>query len=107
MCKNVKILGSGPISPQNYLEIMTDKIYCFDAYSDIDDDAEFIEKILEREYGRKKVSKFSFADIQNAKDIALLLVECSVWNKQTHEYDKKYFWFETDEALFNKYISKN
>lgn len=80
-------------SPQMYLEGVTEKCYVFD----VDNDIEFIEKILYEhgyEFWNYPLSEIDHI-VENNLDV--VLVDCMVWNEETKEFEHQYRWFESPE----------
>lgn len=79
-------------SPQSYLELVLEKTYIVSG----DDDVDFIEKILE-EHG-ECLWNYPLSEIDHVleNELDVVLVECMVYNQETHEYDREYRWFEVD-----------
>ena len=84
------------LTPQKFLEEMVKKIYYFG--SSIDDDAEFIENVLNEKFGKRKwywpLSEVE-EPLRQGKDI--VLVECLVYFDEVEAYQKQYFWFDTNK----------
>lgn len=82
-------------SPQNYLEIVTGKCYIISGENDV----EFIEKILEKEYDSVWSYPLSEIDHIVENDLNVVLVDCMVVNSETDNFEHVYRWFEVPEAF--------
>ena len=77
-------------SPQNYLELVTEKCYIHNG----DNDVEFIEKILEENglclwsYDLTEIDHI----VENKLDV--VLVDCMIYNEKVGEFQHVYRWFE-------------
>lgn len=78
-------------SPQTYLELVTGKCYIVDS----DDDIEFIENIIKDE----DLWSYPLSEIEHIveEEIDVVLVDCMVYNENSHEYEHVLRWFEVPE----------
>ena len=85
-------------SPQNYLEKITGNYYLM---GNADNDIEFIEGALKHNgfTEDKALWNYPFTEIKHIveNNLNVVLVNCSIWNKDTEEYENEYRWFEVPE----------
>ena len=85
-------------SPQNYLEIITDKCYIING----EDDIEFIQGVLANEGFELWDYAMSEIDHIVENNLNVVLVDCMVVNEETDEFEHQYRWFEVPEDFKEK-----
>lgn len=84
-------------SPQSFLELVTGKCYIINGVNDI----ETIEFLLDDYSYSFRNYSLSEINIIVKNNVDVVLVDCSIWNDDTCEFDHEYRWFEIpDDTKF-------
>ena len=93
MSKDV-IRYNGILTPQQYLELVTDNYYCLNA----DNQLEEVEKIMDKEFGEGAFWSFALDDIsavmENDHIVVLVEIVNIVMKDDGAEQEKLYRWFK-------------
>lgn len=102
------ILYNKPLSPQNYLELMTGNYYCLNE----DNQLKQVENILDEQFGQGTYQSFPLDNIaeiiKNDHKVVLVEIVNIVIEDDEAKFDNIYRWFEvpdnwTREILIEKY----
>lgn len=95
----MKLVKSEQIySPQNYLELITNKCYVLRG----DNDIKFIEGVLF--YEGYELWNYPLSEIDHIveNNLSVVLVDCMVVNTETDQFEHQYRWFEVPKDFKDK-----
>lgn len=107
-CENTNngIVYDGILTPQQYLELMTDNYYCLDA----DNQLEVVERILDERFATNAYWSFSLESIreviENKHKVVLVEIVNIVEKNNKAEQEKLFRWFEVPGEWTKEYVKK-